>query len=254
MVEDALETYGYDAGPERRRRSSPSTARPTTTASSTSTPPDDPRGAPARTSSPACRTPTAAAGSSATTAASRSTASTALIAAKQADRAALDLGRVDRGRDPRPRGARRADQGAGRAQGRWRASYGFDISGPAGHGAEAVQWLYFAYLAAVKEQNGAAMSLGRTSTFLDIYLQRDLAAGRLDRGAGAGAHRRLRDQAADRALPAHPGVRRAVLRRPDLGHRVDRRHGRRRPDRWSRRTASGSCRPSTTWARRRSRT
>src|SRR5262249_2294220 len=56
-------------------------------------------------------------------------------------------------------------------------SYGFDISIPAGNAKEAVQWLYFAYLAAVKEQNGAAMSLGRTSTFLDIYFQRDLAMG-----------------------------------------------------------------------------
>ncbi|USX54535.1 formate C-acetyltransferase [Lentzea sp. HUAS12] len=59
------------------------------------------------------------------------------------------------------------------------ASYGYDISGPAGTGREALQWLYFAYLAAVKEQNGAAMSLGRTSTFLDVYLQRDLDEGRL---------------------------------------------------------------------------
>ena len=57
------------------------------------------------------------------------------------------------------------------------SSYGFDISVPAGNAQEAVQWLYFGYLAAVKEQNGAAMSLGRTSTFLDIYFQRDLAAG-----------------------------------------------------------------------------
>src|SRR3954453_1841325 len=57
--------------------------------------------------------------------------------------------------------------------------YGFDISGPATNAKEAVQWLYFAYLAAVKEQNGAAMSLGRTSTFLDIYFERDLAKGRL---------------------------------------------------------------------------
>lgn len=54
-------------------------------------------------------------------------------------------------------------------------TYGFDISGPAANAREAVQWLYFGYLAAVKEQNGAAMSLGRTSTFLDIYLERDLA-------------------------------------------------------------------------------
>ena len=57
------------------------------------------------------------------------------------------------------------------------ASYGFDISGPARTAREAVQWLYLAYLAAVKEQNGAAMSLGRTSTFLDVYFQRDLNAG-----------------------------------------------------------------------------
>ena len=55
--------------------------------------------------------------------------------------------------------------------------YGFDISGPARSAREAVQWLYFGYLAAVKEQNGAAMSLGRTSTFLDIYFDRDLTAG-----------------------------------------------------------------------------
>jgi formate C-acetyltransferase len=60
------------------------------------------------------------------------------------------------------------------------ASYGFDISEPAGSAKEAVQWLYFAYLAAVKEQNGAAMSLGRVSTFLDPYFARDLAAGTLN--------------------------------------------------------------------------
>jgi formate C-acetyltransferase len=59
------------------------------------------------------------------------------------------------------------------------SSYGFDISKPASNAREAVQWLYFAYLAAVKEQNGAAMSLGRTSTFLDIYFQRDLNSGAL---------------------------------------------------------------------------
>ncbi len=59
------------------------------------------------------------------------------------------------------------------------AAYGFDISGPARSAREAVQWLYFAYLGAVKEQNGAAMSLGRTSTFLDSYFERDLASGAL---------------------------------------------------------------------------
>ncbi|TGA99162.1 formate C-acetyltransferase [Sporolactobacillus shoreae] len=55
------------------------------------------------------------------------------------------------------------------------ASYGFDLSKPAVNTREAFQWLYFGYLASVKEQNGAAMSLGRTSTFLDIYIERDLA-------------------------------------------------------------------------------
>jgi formate C-acetyltransferase len=59
------------------------------------------------------------------------------------------------------------------------SSYGFDVSRPARDAKEAVQWLYLAYLGAVKEQNGAAMSLGRTSTFLDIYFERDLAAGTL---------------------------------------------------------------------------
>jgi formate C-acetyltransferase len=59
------------------------------------------------------------------------------------------------------------------------AAYGFDISRPARTAREAVQWLYFGYLAGVKEQNGAAMSLGRTSTFLDIYFARDLANGTL---------------------------------------------------------------------------
>ncbi|BAY23798.1 formate acetyltransferase [Calothrix sp. NIES-2100] len=58
-------------------------------------------------------------------------------------------------------------------------SYGFDISQPAATAKEAVQWLYFGYLAAVKEQNGAAMSLGRVSTFLDIYFERDLQQGKI---------------------------------------------------------------------------
>ena len=58
-------------------------------------------------------------------------------------------------------------------------SYGYDISGPAKDAHEAVQWLYFGYLAAIKTQNGAAMSVGRISTFLDIYISRDLAAGKI---------------------------------------------------------------------------
>ena len=59
------------------------------------------------------------------------------------------------------------------------AEYGFDISVPAKNAKEAIQWTYFGYLGAIKEQNGAAMSLGRTSTFLDIYIQKDLESGNL---------------------------------------------------------------------------
>ena len=63
------------------------------------------------------------------------------------------------------------------------ASYGFDIGSPATCAQEAVQWTYFGYLAAIKEQNGAAMSIGRISSFLDIYIERDIQAGRLDESA-----------------------------------------------------------------------
>src|SRR5699024_81659 len=57
------------------------------------------------------------------------------------------------------------------------ASYGFDISKPATNAQEAIQWLYFGYLAAIKTQNGAAMSIGRIDTFIDIYINRDLERG-----------------------------------------------------------------------------
>ena len=63
------------------------------------------------------------------------------------------------------------------------SSYGFDISKPASNGHEAIQWTYFAYLGAIKDQNGAAMSVGRISTFLDIYIARDLASGVLTESA-----------------------------------------------------------------------
>jgi formate C-acetyltransferase len=100
----------------------------------------------------------------------------ALIAAKQADRLALDMERsvenVIRDREELAEQIRALGELKTMA-----ASYGYDISGPATTGREAVQWLYFGYLAAVKEQNGAAMSIGRTSTFLDVYLQRDLDKG-----------------------------------------------------------------------------
>ena len=59
------------------------------------------------------------------------------------------------------------------------ANYGFDVSKPATNAKEAVQWVYFAYLGAVKDQDGAAMSLGRVSTFLDIYIEKDIEEGKL---------------------------------------------------------------------------
>lgn len=62
---------------------------------------------------------------------------------------------------------------------RMAAAYGFDISKPAATAQEAIQWLYFGYLGAIKDQNGAAMSIGRVATFLDIYMERDLKAGRI---------------------------------------------------------------------------
>ena len=99
-----------------------------------------------------------------------------LIERKNAEKAALDgamsTDAVIRDREELAEQLRALDELKTMAQ-----SYGFDISGPATTAREAVQWLYFAYLAAVKEQNGAAMSLGRTSTFLDVYFQRDLASG-----------------------------------------------------------------------------
>ena len=102
----------------------------------------------------------------------------ALIAAKQADKDGLDGQRasadVIRDREELAEQIRALGELKQMA-----ASYGHDISGPARTAREAVQWLYFAYLAAAKEQNGAAMSLGRTSTFLDVYFARDLAEHRL---------------------------------------------------------------------------
>ncbi|MFC8190702.1 formate C-acetyltransferase [Cellulomonas sp. NPDC057328] len=102
----------------------------------------------------------------------------ALVAAKKLEKASLDMERsvedVIRDREELAEQIRALGELKQMA-----ASYGFDISEPATTAREAVQWLYFAYLAAVKEQNGAAMSLGRTSTFLDVYLQRDLGSGAL---------------------------------------------------------------------------
>ncbi|MER7702602.1 formate C-acetyltransferase [Kitasatospora sp. NPDC097605] len=105
-----------------------------------------------------------------------------LVAAKLAEKAELDAAPTDPARVEEVIRGREELAEQIRALGELKemaSAYGYDLSGPAGTGREAVQWLYFAYLAAVKEQNGAAMSLGRTSTFLDVYLQRDLAAGLL---------------------------------------------------------------------------
>ena len=85
-------------------------------------------------------------------------------------------------------------------------SYGFDISGPAKNGREAVQWTYFGYLAAIKEQNGAAMSFGRNSVFFDIYFERDLAEADTDRIRSPGDHRSPGDEDADRPFHSHPGL------------------------------------------------
>ncbi|MFE2319106.1 formate C-acetyltransferase [Streptomyces sp. NPDC059441] len=102
-----------------------------------------------------------------------------LTAAKRAERALLDAEpsteHVIRDREELAEQIRALDELT-----RMAASYGCDVSRPAATAHEAVQWLYLGYLAAVKEQNGAAMSLGRTSTFLDVYLQRDLDEGVLD--------------------------------------------------------------------------
>ncbi|OKL54898.1 formate C-acetyltransferase [Bowdeniella nasicola] len=101
-----------------------------------------------------------------------------LIEAKQAERCVLDKVRstedIIRDREENTEQIRALQELKQMA-----ASYGYDISGPAKNAHEAIQWLYFAYLAAVKEQNGAAMSLGRTSTFLDVFIERDLANGEI---------------------------------------------------------------------------
>lgn len=99
-----------------------------------------------------------------------------LIAEKKADKAALAASNFD---SPQIRLAEELSRqiAALYALSEMAKSYGFDISAPARNAKEAIQWTYFAYLAAIKEQNGAAMSLGRVSTFFDIYIERDIAAG-----------------------------------------------------------------------------
>lgn len=102
-----------------------------------------------------------------------------LVAAKRAERAALDDCWSD---EPtiRLREELAEQVRALESLGRMAAAYGCDVHRPAATAHEAVQWTYFAYLAAIKQQNGAAMSVGRISTFLDIYLERDIDEGRID--------------------------------------------------------------------------
>ncbi len=100
----------------------------------------------------------------------------ALVAAKKRERAELDMDfsteGVIRDREENAEQIRALAELVQMAK-----AYGFDVSRPAENAREAVQWLYFAYLGAVKEQNGAAMSFGRNTAFLDVYIERDLAAG-----------------------------------------------------------------------------
>lgn len=102
-----------------------------------------------------------------------------LIADKKVQLASLELDRLDedtlRLREEIAEQIRALDELVAMA-----ASYGFDVTRPAATAREAVQWTYLAYLAAVKEANGAAMSLGRVSSFLDVYIERDLTEGRID--------------------------------------------------------------------------
>ena len=100
----------------------------------------------------------------------------ALIAAKKVERATLDMGfsteNTIRDREENAEQVKALKELIAMAK-----TYGADISRPAANAKEAVQWLYFAYLGAIKEQNGAAMSFGRNTAFLDVYIQRDLDAG-----------------------------------------------------------------------------
>ena len=129
------------------------------------------------TRSPACLTPTAAAASWATTAAWRSTASTSSSPRSRTSSTAATGTMTD---DVIRLREEIAEHRALRGMKEMASSTATTSRSPRATTHEAVQWLYFGYLAAIKTQNGAAMSVGRISTFLDIYIQRDLEAGKLD--------------------------------------------------------------------------
>ena len=109
------------------------------------------------------------------------------------------------------------------------ASYGYDISEPAANAKEAVQWLYFGYLAAIKTQNGAAMSVGRVSTFLDIYIQRDLDNGTLTETEAQELIDHHGHEVPYGQVRPYPQLQPAVQRRPRLGHPGSWRHRHGRP-------------------------
>ena len=108
------------------------------------------------------------------------------------------------------------------------AIYGFDISRPASNAKEAVQWLYFGYLAAVKTQNGAAMSVGRVSTFLDIYINRDLTEQTLTESRGTGINRPYDNEIPHGKICPDPILQPTFLRRSGLGDAGGCRSGTRR--------------------------
>ena len=96
--------------------------------------------------------------------------------------------------------------------------YGLDLSRPATSAQEAVQWVYMAYLAAVKEQDGAAMSLGNVSSFLDIFIEYDSAHGKINETFARGADRPVRYQTPHGTPSAYAVIQRYLCRRPDTGN------------------------------------
>lgn len=106
--------------------------------------------------------------------------------------------------------------------------YGLDLSRPAYTAQEAVQWVYMAYLAAVKEQDGAAMSLGNVSSFLDIYLEYELSKGTITESFAQEPDRPVCHQTAYGPPPAYAIIQRHLCRRPDLGNQISGRTSQRR--------------------------
>ena len=96
--------------------------------------------------------------------------------------------------------------------------YGFDISRPAKTAKEAIQWMYFGYLAAIKTQNGAAMSIGRVATFLDIYIQRDLDKGIIYRRRSSGNDRSFNNEIQNGKIRKNSFLQPVILRRSSMGN------------------------------------